>query len=58
MSVFRSLIAWVLALGFCAVAGAQDARIQYAEKISVAAVPGRATLQAFGREFTLELADN
>jgi Metallo-peptidase family M12B Reprolysin-like/Domain of unknown function DUF11 len=58
VGAFRSVIAWVLALGFCVAAGAQDARIQYAEKVSVAAVPGRATFQAYGHEFTLELADN
>ena len=28
------------------------------EKVSVAAAPGRATFQAYGREFTLELANN
>jgi hypothetical protein len=58
VGAFRSVIAWVFTLCFCVAAGAQDARIQYAEKLSVAAAPGRAALQAYGNEFTLELANN
>jgi hypothetical protein len=47
-----------LALAWACGAVAQDVRIQFAEKVSIAAAPGHAEFDAYGRRFSLDLQPN
>ena len=55
---FNSWLPGALALAWACGAAAQDVRIQFAEKVSIAAAPGPAEFEAYGRRFSLDLRPN
>src|ERR1700741_2739907 len=50
--------ALAVSLGWAMVAPAQDMRIQFAEKVAIAAAPGHTEFDAYGRRFSLTLENN
>ena len=58
MGTNRAIAAWALALGMAATASSQEMRIQFAEKVQLAAQAGNAEFDAYGRRFALTLESN